>query len=227
MAAELSMLGYLPVANLHHFKQPSAKVAKERAARLQELLHFCVTGGLTQLGQTDAPMKGKWIRTYSSFHFCLTEIEHAMRQFVLECVELSGTTEEGLVSIWPQGFPQYNIPWDHPYPYFQGMIPTADEEEAGPDDMEEEPKATGRKSRPRSGKIYLFVTSPVLELQMPGVCWAARSAASPDKGASPSPPSSRPHSPGILKSGRAGSATSRKSHSSEYLFCTCIFIQCF
>ena len=50
MAAELSMLGYFPVAHLPEYRQPSARIAKERAARLQELLHFCVTGGLTQAG---------------------------------------------------------------------------------------------------------------------------------------------------------------------------------
>lgn len=52
MKAELSMLGFLPMADLAKFKQPSEQLAKERAASLQELLHFCITGGLTQLGQS-------------------------------------------------------------------------------------------------------------------------------------------------------------------------------
>lgn len=48
--AELSMMGYLPVSRLNQFGKPSDKTAKERAARLQELLHFCTTGSLNPAG---------------------------------------------------------------------------------------------------------------------------------------------------------------------------------
>jgi hypothetical protein len=144
MKAELSMLGFLPIADLPNFKQPSEKVEKERAACLQELLHFYITGGLTQLG--------KLVNLFSFsllilILFSCAEVEHAFRQFVLECVELSETNEDGIVSQRPRECPQYNIPWDYPFPYFMGMIPTWEEDEV----TIEVESSSSRKSRPRSG----------------------------------------------------------------------------
>lgn len=39
MEAELAMLDYIPVAKLREFPRPSSNIIKQRAARLQELLH--------------------------------------------------------------------------------------------------------------------------------------------------------------------------------------------
>lgn len=48
--AELEMMGFSPLASLSDFTQPLPRVFMERAARLQELIHFVTTGGLTQAG---------------------------------------------------------------------------------------------------------------------------------------------------------------------------------
>lgn len=51
ISAEIDMLKQLPLADLEQYDKPSAQLSKQRAARLQELLHFCATGGLTQTGK--------------------------------------------------------------------------------------------------------------------------------------------------------------------------------
>lgn len=48
---EKEMLKKLPFENLIHIPRPASSVAKERAARLQELIHFCATDGLSQSGK--------------------------------------------------------------------------------------------------------------------------------------------------------------------------------
>ena len=48
---EEDMLQRLPFRAMLEFPQPTCQVAKERAARLQELIHFCATGGLSQSGE--------------------------------------------------------------------------------------------------------------------------------------------------------------------------------
>jgi hypothetical protein len=50
MKAELEMIGYMPVARLQDVPSSSPRELNERAARLQELLHFCATGGTTSSG---------------------------------------------------------------------------------------------------------------------------------------------------------------------------------
>ena len=50
MKAELEMMGYLPLAELTRLSPPGERLNTERAARLQELVHFITTGGLTQAG---------------------------------------------------------------------------------------------------------------------------------------------------------------------------------
>ena len=55
--AELEMMGFLPLANLCHMRKPSEKAVMERAARLQELVHFVATGGLTQAGMSSLKKK--------------------------------------------------------------------------------------------------------------------------------------------------------------------------
>lgn len=44
------MLEKLPFSAMLDLPRPTSAVAKERAARLQELVHFCATGGLSQSG---------------------------------------------------------------------------------------------------------------------------------------------------------------------------------
>lgn len=48
---EKEMLRKLPFENLIHIPRPASSVAKERAARLQELIHFSATDGLSQSGK--------------------------------------------------------------------------------------------------------------------------------------------------------------------------------
>ena len=50
LKAELEMMGYLPLTELTRLPAPGGKQSTERAARLQELVHFITTGGLTQAG---------------------------------------------------------------------------------------------------------------------------------------------------------------------------------
>ena len=52
LKAELEMMGFLPLASLNEFSQPQPKVFMERAARLQEMIHFVSSGGLTQAGRS-------------------------------------------------------------------------------------------------------------------------------------------------------------------------------
>lgn len=48
---EEDMLKRLKIGTLLHFPRPTSSVARERAARLQELIHFCATDGLSQSGR--------------------------------------------------------------------------------------------------------------------------------------------------------------------------------
>jgi hypothetical protein len=47
---ELEMLKKMRVSTLLHVPRPTSSIARERAARLQELVHFCATDGLAQSG---------------------------------------------------------------------------------------------------------------------------------------------------------------------------------
>ena len=62
-------------------------------------------------------------------YFLHTEIDHAFKQFVMECMELPDVDEDGNIIPVNQG-PKL-IPWDDPYHYFKGL-PVAEEQE--PDD---------------------------------------------------------------------------------------------
>lgn len=137
-----------------------------------------------------------------------------MCQFVLECVELSETNEDSIVCQRPRDFPQYNIPWDHPFPFFQGMILACDEDAIPLD----ESSSSTRKSRPGSGEI---VNDEEVISERRTCCYSARTnhnqrqRTSSASSSSPLSTSPRPQSPGILKSSRTPSATSRKP--SEFL----------
>ncbi|XP_064627357.1 sperm-associated antigen 17-like isoform X2 [Lineus longissimus] len=102
--AEITMLKYLPFAGMSHLPAPSSRTAKERAARLQELIHFCATGGLSQ-----------------------SEIDRAFKQFVFECMDLTSTDINGfIITKEGEGAHHSVIPWDDPYPFFKGMIPVSE-----------------------------------------------------------------------------------------------------
>lgn len=53
---------------------------------------------------------------------CFSDVGHALRQFVLECMNLTIVDEDGRIYN-PRG-QQMDIPWDDQYPYYVGMIPT-------------------------------------------------------------------------------------------------------
>ncbi|XP_056016108.1 sperm-associated antigen 17-like isoform X7 [Ostrea edulis] len=98
---EKEMLKKLPFQTLLQLPRPTSSVAKDRAARLQELVHFCATGGLSQ-----------------------SEIDRAFKQFVFECMDLAGTDPNGFILTRDsEGLEHSAIPWDDPYPFFKGMIP--------------------------------------------------------------------------------------------------------
>lgn len=62
----------------------------------------------------------------------ISEIDHSFKQFVLECIDLQETDDDGHLDESAKKGQQMNIPWDDPYPYFVGLIPPepeADNEE--------------------------------------------------------------------------------------------------
>ena len=50
----------------------------------------------------------------------LPEIDHAMKQFVFECMRLTTVDEETGKMILASG--DKIIPWDHPYPFYKDMV---------------------------------------------------------------------------------------------------------
>ncbi|XP_078322368.1 sperm-associated antigen 17-like isoform X10 [Crassostrea virginica] len=120
---EKDMLKKLPFQNFVHIPRPTSSVAKERAARLQELIHFCATDGLSQ-----------------------SEIDRAFKQFVFESMDLAGTDPNGfIITRDSEGLEHSAIPWDDPYPFFRGMIPK--HEKAHKDELMSTP------SEERSGAV--------------------------------------------------------------------------
>ncbi|XP_078618505.1 sperm-associated antigen 17-like isoform X8 [Branchiostoma floridae x Branchiostoma japonicum] len=102
---ELKMVHLLPVARLCELPPPSTRVSKERAARLQELLHFCATGNLS-----------------------LSEIDRAFKQFVFESMVGSTTDKSGMVQEPPLADEdgtapevELDVPWDDPFPFYQEL----------------------------------------------------------------------------------------------------------
>nr|KAG5694504.1 hypothetical protein BaRGS_014235 [Batillaria attramentaria] len=100
-ATERALLKMMPIAQLCQSARPTSAVARARAARLQELIHFCATNGLSP-----------------------AEIDRAFKQFVFECQDLAATDPNGfIVTRDIEGLEHTPIPWDDPYPFFKGMIP--------------------------------------------------------------------------------------------------------
>ncbi|XP_041352537.1 sperm-associated antigen 17-like isoform X2 [Gigantopelta aegis] len=104
MEAEKAMQKRLPFASLCDLPRPTSVVARERAARLQELIHFCATETLSK-----------------------SEIDRAFKQFVFESMDLKVTDPNGFImTLEGEGLLHSAIPWDDPYPFFKGMIPKHD-----------------------------------------------------------------------------------------------------
>lgn len=102
--AENEMLRYIPFAGMNSFARPSSRLAQERSARLQELIHFC---SVTELAQS--------------------EIDKALKQFVFECIDITTADANGyILSTESEGAHHSIIPWDDPYPLFKGMLPKED-----------------------------------------------------------------------------------------------------
>lgn len=51
--SEMEMLDRVHFKDMMDLPRPTSRVAKERAARLQELVHFCATGGLSPSGTSE------------------------------------------------------------------------------------------------------------------------------------------------------------------------------
>lgn len=201
MKAELEMMGFLPVAGLSEFRQPSPKVFVERAARLQELIHFVSSSSLTQ-----------------------PEIDRAFKQFVFESMNWSKADEDG--RLCHVTGTQRDIPWDDPYPYFIGMVPTHDEEhEVSP----EEEKMPSEAAELSVHDTSFFSDDDALQLgaeasNVSDSSGSPRHRKTKKTSATPHPQGqdageesdnsrpATPKSPGILK--RSDSAQSRKSNSS-------------
>lgn len=79
------------------------------------LMHFCVDDIL--------------LNEIITSHFCVLDIIHTMNQFIFECINLSQVDCEGHLHLKLEKTPadrQRDIPWDDPYPYYQGLIPPPD-----------------------------------------------------------------------------------------------------
>ncbi|KAL8578119.1 hypothetical protein ACOMHN_055439 [Nucella lapillus] len=99
--AERQMMWLLPLAEKCRTTRPPSAVAQARAARLQELIHFCATNGLSPC-----------------------EIDRAFKLFVFESMDLAATDPNGFIlTRETEGVDHSSIPWDDPYPFFKGMIP--------------------------------------------------------------------------------------------------------
>ncbi|XP_067675915.1 sperm-associated antigen 17-like [Haliotis asinina] len=97
---EKDMLKHIVFAQSRDLPRPTSGVVRERAARLQELIHFCATGAMSP-----------------------SEIDRAFKQFVFESMDLAGTDANGfIITRDSEGMEHSAIPWDDPYPYYRSML---------------------------------------------------------------------------------------------------------
>lgn len=96
----------------------SGKVAKERAARLQELLHFCSSAETTNAGLSltkkslnlnNPPFKG----------ILFLDVDRALKQFVFETMNLTEVNKRNSIRRNEQNV---IIPWDDPYPNISATL---------------------------------------------------------------------------------------------------------
>lgn len=59
--------------------------------------------------------------------FLLSEIVHAMNQFIIECIDIKKVGDDGNLVSESKTTEQRDIPWDDPYPFYVGMIPPAED----------------------------------------------------------------------------------------------------
>lgn len=52
IAVERRMLNFLPFAKICQIQRPASADARQRAARLQELLHYCTSDGISKSGES-------------------------------------------------------------------------------------------------------------------------------------------------------------------------------
>uniref|UniRef100_A0A1I8HYL0 Rab3 GTPase-activating protein catalytic subunit n=1 Tax=Macrostomum lignano TaxID=282301 RepID=A0A1I8HYL0_9PLAT len=103
--AELSMLNKIgPLAQL---RPPPLDETEWPTGGWPELLFFCSQGGLSY-----------------------TDIDHAFKQFVFECLHLTSTDPGGFVLDGDAASAASVIPWDDPYPFFAGLRDVYANEEA-------------------------------------------------------------------------------------------------
>ncbi len=74
----------------------SPKLAKERAARLQEFLHFCSKADLSN-----------------------ADVDRALKQFVFETMNMTDVTKKNMIKKCDQNL---IIPWDDPYPHISETL---------------------------------------------------------------------------------------------------------
>ncbi|KAL4233858.1 Sperm-associated antigen 17 [Mactra antiquata] len=118
---EINMLDKLKLNTLLYLPRPTSSVARERAARLQELVHFCASDGRAQ-----------------------SEIDRAFKQFVFESMDLATTDANGfIITRDSEGLEHSAIPWDDPYPFFKGMIPKHEKESVRMSPVSEERSGAG------------------------------------------------------------------------------------
>ncbi|XP_046333573.2 sperm-associated antigen 17-like isoform X4 [Haliotis rufescens] len=124
LQTEKNMLKHIMFAQSRDLPQPTSGVVRERAARLQELIHFCATGTMSP-----------------------SEIDRAFKQFVFESMDIAGTDSNGfIITRDSEGMEHSAIPWDDPYPYYKGMLNL--QEKAHPSKL---PMSTSPSDEERSG----------------------------------------------------------------------------
>ncbi|XP_052284814.1 sperm-associated antigen 17-like isoform X3 [Dreissena polymorpha] len=183
---EEDMLKRLKISTVLQFPRPTSSVARERASRLQELIHFCATEGMAQ-----------------------SEIDRAFKQFVFESMDLATTDANGfIITRDSEGLEHSAIPWDDPYPFFKGMIPKHEKESVRMSPVSDE-RSGNNKERCSVNGVTINVESaqsPALSVEKP---------ASPTAGKEhDSRPSTADSKKGILRpSSRSSSREGRKSRS--------------
>ncbi|XP_063726297.1 sperm-associated antigen 17-like isoform X2 [Symsagittifera roscoffensis] len=93
-ASEEAMLSLTPSAALLNYPQPSIEEQQNIAGRFQEVMMHCAQGSMSQ-----------------------AEVNHALKQFIFECIQLKEPDENGLVLTSNEGGEQLLVPWDDPYPF--------------------------------------------------------------------------------------------------------------
>ncbi|XP_059166152.1 sperm-associated antigen 17-like isoform X2 [Physella acuta] len=107
LAVEQMMLKLLPFSKLHSIQEHSAVDLKQRAVRLQELLHYCTENGLSK-----------------------SEVDRAFKQFVFESMDLATTDFNGFIlEKEKEGLHHKPIPWDDPDGFFKSLLPPTEKED--------------------------------------------------------------------------------------------------